>query len=393
LRSNPAAEFVRKKRVARPAVPEYGWGESMIRPEDLMTPALAQLPADQAAWRAVLDRDRSLDGSFVYAVRTTGVYCRPSCPSRRPLRENVSFFAAPADAERAGYRACARCGPSASGGAASRAVELAAAFLEAHLDEQVTLRRLAAQVGQSPFHLQRTFRRLLGLSPRAFQAARRLQRFKAQVRGGEPVGLATYQAGFGSSRGLYESARAGLGMTPATYRRGGEGEHVRFGTLASPVGHLLVAGAARGVCAVYLGTDDSALERDLRAEFPRAHVERDDVGVRRWLRAVARQLQGGAPADLPLDLRGTAFQLRVWQALRAIPFGQTRSYGAVAAAVGAPRAARAVASACASNRLALLVPCHRVVRGGGDPGGYRWGARRKRRLLEAERSRARRRAR
>ncbi|HTN53523.1 MAG TPA: bifunctional DNA-binding transcriptional regulator/O6-methylguanine-DNA methyltransferase Ada [Anaeromyxobacter sp.] len=348
-----------------------------------MTLAPERSRSDQAAWRAVLRRDRSADGAFVYAVRTTGIYCRPSCPSRRPRRENVTFFPSPAEAERGGFRPCARCGP-ASRLAAERAVARAAAFLEERPEERVTLPALAAEVGLSPSHLQRTFRRVLGVSPRAFQDARRLARFKGLVRRGEPVGSAGYGAGYGSSRGLYESARAGLGMTPAAYRKGGEREAIRFGIVGTGLGRLLVAATGRGVCSVALGDSDAALEHELRGEFPRAGLERDDPGVARWTRAVVGRLEGAPGEELPLDLRGTAFQLRVWSALRQIPFGETRSYAAVARAVAAPRAARAVARACAANRVALLVPCHRVVRGGGELGGYRWGVERKRRLLEAE---------
>jgi AraC family transcriptional regulator, regulatory protein of adaptative response / methylated-DNA-[protein]-cysteine methyltransferase len=342
----------------------------------------SQVPAD--AWRAVLARDGSLDGSFVYAVRTTGVYCRPSCPSRRPRRENVAFFTSAAEAERSGFRSCERCGPSSRLGESERAVLRARALIDSRPDERLTLPELARRVGMSPFHLQRMFRRWVGLSPRAYQDARRLARFKEQVRGGESIGSATYGAGYGSSRGLYQSARAGLGMTPSSYRRGGEGESIRYSTLATPLGRLLVAGTRRGVCAVTLGESDPELERHLAAEFPRAVLQRDDPGVRRWVRAVARQIDGGAAARLPLDLRGTAFQLRVWKALQDIPRGETRSYGTVAAALGQPSAARAVARACATNRLALVVPCHRVVRSGGDLGGYRWGVQRKRRILAME---------
>ncbi len=350
-----------------------------------MVPASMRTGAGEA-WRAVLARDRTLDGSFVYAVRTTGVYCRPSCPSRRPRRGNVAFYAAAADAERDGFRACARCGPDSPLGASEEAVRRALALIDALQEERLSLGDLARRVGLSPFHLQRTFSRLVGLSPRAYQDARRLGRFKARVRAGEPVGAATYGAGYGSSRGLYESARAGLGMTPAVYRRGGAGEAIAYSTVATPLGRLLVAATRRGVCAVALGEREDALEQGLRAEFPRATLERDDAGVRHWLRAVERRMAGGAAERLPLDLRGSAFQLRVWKALRDIPRGQTRSYGAVAAALGEPGAARAVARACATNRLAVLVPCHRVVRGGGALGGYRWGVQRKRSLLEAERS-------
>ena len=351
-----------------------------------MTPSPSLSLSPDAAWRAVLARDRALDGAFVYAVRTTGVYCRPSCPSRRPRRDHVAFFADGADAERAGYRACARCGPASPLGRAARAVEQAAAFLEAHLDERVTLAALARQVGLSPFHLQRTFRRVLGVSPRAFQDARRLSRFKEAVRAGATVGDATYAAGYGSARGLYESARGGLGMTPATYRRGGRGERVRFATTATPAGALLVAASERGVCAVSLGEDAAALEAALREELPTAEVVRDDTGLTGWIEAVAQRVTGQPAPEVPLDLRGTAFQLRVWRALRDIPPGETRSYGQVAALVGDPQAARAVARACASNPVALVVPCHRVVPAAGGTGGYRWGGERKAALLAAEAS-------
>lgn len=336
---------------------------------------------ERTAWAAIVARDARLDGRFVYAVRTTGVVCRPSCASRRPLRENVEFFPDVEAAVRAGYRSCARCGaaPIAPGGAVERAV----GFLEAHLDERVTLGVLAAAVGLSPSHLQRAFTRALGLSPPAFLRQRRLERWKARVRGGASVGEATYAAGFGSSRALYEGARAGLGMTPAAYRRGGRGERIRYAIAATDLGRLLVAATERGVCAVELGEEDAALAAALGREFPGAYLVRDDGAVEAWTREVVAATSG-AGAPLPLDLRGTAFQLRVWRALRDIPRGETRSYGEVAARIGRPTAARAVARACAANRVALLVPCHRVVRGTGDAGGYRWGAARKERLLAAE---------
>jgi len=345
---------------------------------------LGDLPeGEESLWSAVLARDAARDGSFVYAVRTTGVYCRPSCPSRRPRRENVAFFRSGAQAEQAGFRACRRCGHGAAGSASAEAVARAAAYLEVHLDGRVTLAALARHVGLSPFHLQRTFRRALGLSPRAFQDAKRLARFKARVRQGEAVGMATYEAGYGSSRGLYESARAGLGMTPATYRRGGAGETIRYTLVATELGRLLVATTGRGVCSVCVGADDARLEAELRAEFPSAAFSRDDEHVKPWVEAVLRHVRD-AGAIPPLDLRGTAFQLRVWQALREIPAGETRSYGDVARAIGMPLASRAVARACATNRLALVVPCHRVVRGDGAPGGYRWGPSVKRKLLDRE---------
>ena len=336
----------------------------------------------RTAWAAIVARDARLDGRFVYAVRTTGVVCRPSCASRRPLRENVEIFPDVQRAVRAGYRRCARCGaePVAAGGAVERAV----VFLEAHLEENVTLRDLGAAVGLSPAHLQRAFTRALGLSPRAFQQQRRLARWKARIRGGASVGEATYAAGYGSSRALYEGARAGLGMTPAAYRRGGRGEQIRYAVVPTDVGRLLVATTARGVCAVELGDDDAILAAELGREFPRAELIHDEGAAEAWTREIAAAT-AGAGAAVPLDLRGTAFQLRVWRALRDIPRGETRSYAEVAARIGCPTGARAVARACAANRVALLVPCHRVVRGTGDAGGYRWGAERKERLLAAER--------
>lgn len=338
---------------------------------------------EQSAWQAILERDARRDGQFVYGVRTTGVACRPSCSSRRPLRSNVELFATREEAVRAGYRPCARCRaePARGDGALERAI----AYLDHHLDERVTLAALARQVGLSPHHLQRTFARALGLSPLRYQQRRRLEGFKARVRRGEGVGEATYGAGFGSSRALYESARSGLGMTPATYRSGGRGESIRFTILSSESGRLLLAVTERGICAIELGDDDAALAQKLAREFPQAALQRDDAALRGWSRQVLEAVREGTISRLPLDLRGTAFQLRVWRALQEIPRGETRSYASIAARIGRPSASRAVARACASNRVALVVPCHRVVRADGEPGGYRWGSERKRRILAAER--------
>jgi AraC family transcriptional regulator, regulatory protein of adaptative response / methylated-DNA-[protein]-cysteine methyltransferase len=345
----------------------------------------------EAAWAAVLARDARLDGRFVYAVASTGVYCRPSCPSRRPRREQVRFFAAPGAAEAAGYRACRRCRP-ASGEAprATRAVAAARVYLEEHLDETVTLEHLGRVAGMSPTHLQRTFRRLTGASPKEYVQARRAERLKARLRKGDNVTTATYEAGYGAASRLYEQAGARLGMTPATYRRGGRGMHIRYTVVPSPLGRLLVAATERGVCAVQLGDAEEPLAAALRREYPHATLERagdSGNGLGAWVAAIVRHLEG-SPAALavPLDLQATAFQLRVWKALQEIPAGATRSYGEVAAALGRPGAARAVARACAGNPVALVVPCHRVVQADGEPGGYRWGAERKRRLLDRERA-------
>jgi AraC family transcriptional regulator of adaptative response/methylated-DNA-[protein]-cysteine methyltransferase len=353
-------------------------------------------------WAAVLERDARQDGRFVYAVASTGVYCRPSCPSRRPRRENVAFFAAAEEAERAGYRACRRCAPKSAAAPAEQTVRQACAYLEAHLDagidRPVTLATLGREVGMSPFHLQRLFKRVTGVSPKEYVSARRVERLKSRLQQGDGVADATYEAGYGSGSRVYEQADAELGMTPATYKRGGLGMQIRYGTTASPLGRLLVAVSERGVCAVTLGDSDAELEAALRNEYPRARIEpgaaagpaAGDSRLEEWLGAVVRHLEGSQPSlALPLDVQATAFQRRVWQALQEIPYGATRSYGEIAASLGQPQASRAVAQACATNRVALVVPCHRVVRGDfaatGEAGGYRWGAERKQRLLERER--------
>jgi AraC family transcriptional regulator of adaptative response/methylated-DNA-[protein]-cysteine methyltransferase len=349
--------------------------------------------ADNAAWRAVLERDAGADGRFVYAVRSTGVYCRPSCPSRRPRREGVTFFTTPDEAEGAGFRACRRCRPRNAGTVGpARAVEQACAWIEEHLDEPVTLDALAAETGLSPWHLQRTFKRLTGVTPKEYARARRLDRLKTRLQEGDSVTNATYEAGFGSGSRVYERSDAHLGMTPATYKKGGLGMRIRYAVAPSPLGLLLVGVTERGVCAITLGDDDGALTEALRREYPEAEIERaepgeGDLGER--IAAVVHHLEGTEPRlILPLDVQATAFQWRVWKALQEIPYGETRSYGEVAKALGEPRAARAVAQACANNRVALAIPCHRVVRGDGDTSGYRWGAERKRLILEGERRRS-----
>jgi AraC family transcriptional regulator of adaptative response/methylated-DNA-[protein]-cysteine methyltransferase len=351
-----------------------------------------EIPDPETAWNAVVERDGRFDGRFVYAVESTGVYCRPTCPSRRPRRSNVRFFAVPGEAERAGFRACRRCRPGETSRQAE-AVQRACGYLESHLDEAPTLDDLAREVGMSPWHLHRTFKAALGLSPKQYAARLRAGRFKDELRGGESVAGATYGAGYGSSSRLYEKAGENLGMTPGAYRRGGRGMHIRYTLADSPFGRLLVGATDRGICAVSLGDgdrtdEDGPLEAALRREYPNAGIERDDEALRPWLDAVLPALDGPLEStgarELPLDLQATAFQWRVWRALQEIPRGETRSYGEVAAALGQPTAARAVAQACASNRVALVVPCHRVVRGDGDPGGYRWGAERKRRILARE---------
>ncbi len=352
------------------------------------TAAAEDRPLDEGtAWDAVLARDPLFEGRVFYAVSTTGVYCRPTCPSRRPRRENVAFFASPDEAEAAGFRECRRCRPrGAKPSPAARAVLRAREYLDAHPDEAVTLARLGRVAAMSPHHLQRVFKRVLGVSPKEYAAARRAERLREHLRGGESVSRAGFEAGYGSGSRLYEQADARLGMTPAAYRGGGRGTRVRFATAATALGRLLVAATERGVCAVTLGDSDAELEAALRRELPRADVAADEGELDAWVAAVVASLEGSAPApDLPLDVRATAFQQRVWKALREIPRGSTASYGEIAARIGVPGAARAVGRACASNRVALVVPCHRAVRGDGEPGGYRWGVERKRELLERER--------
>jgi AraC family transcriptional regulator of adaptative response/methylated-DNA-[protein]-cysteine methyltransferase len=344
------------------------------------------------AWRAVAERDASADGRVFYAVTSTGVYCRPSCPSRRPRRENVQFFSAPAEAERAGYRACRRCRPNDTT-RAEECVVRAREILDRHADNDaegtVPLAELADKVGMSPYHLQRVFTAQMGLSPARYLRARRAARFKSRLRTADSVSRATYEAGLGSSSRAYELAERQLGMTPARYRHGGSGEEIRFRTVHTALGWLLVAATVRGVCAVTLGDDAESLERDLAAEYPRASLVNDHLAghaFATWVDAIVTyvDLNGGTPA-LPLDVQATAFQWRVWRALQEIPLGETRSYTQVAEAIGSPSAVRAVASACASNRVALVIPCHRVVRSDGSVSGYRWGPGRKRQLLDRER--------
>jgi AraC family transcriptional regulator, regulatory protein of adaptative response / methylated-DNA-[protein]-cysteine methyltransferase len=346
--------------------------------------------SNDGLWRAVADRDPRADGLFVYGVTSTGVYCRPSCASRRPRRDRVVFFPAPAMAARAGYRPCRRCRPdqAAAGSVATpaldrvrRACEQVARRPGAHW----TVGALARTGGISRVQLQRAFRGVLGLSPREYVAACRHRHFLAALRNGHGVTDAIYAAGYGSPSRVYGSIRL-PGMTPATYGRGGRGAAIRWLTTSSPVGRILVAATARGLCAVRVGSSDDELRRSLSEEFPLAEIDERPsaslVPLAHAARAVAEAKP--VPADLPLDIRGTAFQWRVWRALTRIPVGQTRSYAEVARAIGQPSAARAVARACATNPVALVVPCHRVVPGAGGVGGYRWGAGTKAKLLAAE---------
>ncbi len=341
-----------------------------------------------SAWAAVVARDPALDGRFVFAVRTTGVYCRPSCSARRPNRTNVSFFQDGAAARDGGYRACRRCHPDLP---VSDPVAAARRLLEG-TEARLTLDRLASLVALSAGHLQRRFKARYGMSPRTFQDRRRQDRLRAALRGGMAVSRATYDAGYGSSSRVYERAGSELGMTPGQFARGAKGLAIRYTIVDSPIAHrLLVAVTDRGVCAVLPGTTDAGLEVALAAEFPKADRVRIDRGADAWLtnlvRRVGQEIGGkvGTTGPVSLDLRGTAFQERVWRALLEVPRGITRSYAEIAGAIGKPRSVRAVAGAIAHNRLAVVVPCHRVIRGDGSLAGYRWGLPMKERLLAVER--------
>jgi AraC family transcriptional regulator of adaptative response/methylated-DNA-[protein]-cysteine methyltransferase len=337
-------------------------------------------------WEAVRRRDKKYEGAFVYAVRSTGIYCRPSCPSRRPRREHVQFFGSPAGAEQAGYRACRRCQPDKPTPDEPNLalMQRICRYLSEPRDEIPSLDDLAREFHLSSYHLQRTFKRIIGVTPRQYAEAQRLERFKTRLKDGESVTDALYDAGYPSNSSAYTQAARQFGMTPATYREGGAAA-IAYTVAESPLGWLLVAGTTKGLCAVRLGDSPAALEAELASEFPAAAVTRDDAGLGAPVMALMGCLNGTQPhLDLPLDIRATAFQQQVWRALQTIPAGSTRSYGEVAAAIGRPTAARAVARACATNPVALVIPCHRVIREDGALGGYRWGLERKQRLLAQE---------
>lgn len=342
--------------------------------------------SDEDRWAAVVRRDRSADGTFYYSVRTTGVYCRPACASRLARRENVRFHASREDAERAGFRPCQRCRPHESGLAEQRAAAVAKACRLIEASEDLPdLEALAEAAGMSRFHFHRIFRAVTGVTPKAFAAARRSQRVRDELSRSDTVTEAIYGAGFNSSGRFYATAPDVLGMTPTRFRAGGTGASIRFAVGECSLGSILVATTGKGVCAILLGDDPGALVRDLQDRFPNAELIGGDRDFERLVAKVVGFVE--APAlglHLPLDVRGTAFQQRVWQALREIPAGSTASYTEVAARIGSPKAVRAVAHACASNALAVAIPCHRVLRNNGALSGYRWGVERKRALLARE---------
>jgi AraC family transcriptional regulator of adaptative response/methylated-DNA-[protein]-cysteine methyltransferase len=354
-----------------------------------MQTSTGQAVTAQAAaryWQATLARDSRADGTFVLAVRSTHIYCRPSCPARRPLRRNVVFYHTKEEAEKQGYRACLRCRPDEVSGAVVL-VQRAARQLAESTEESVRLAEIARALGTTQATLRRAFLQVAGLAPRQLAEALRVKRFKAMLRAGRSITDALYETGYGSSSRVYERSNAQLGMTPATYRKGGKGMKIGYTIVKSPLGKVLIGATERGVSAVYLGETESALLVELREEYPRAEIAPAADSFQRWVREIVQRIDGKQPRmELPLDLQATAFQRRVWLELQRIPRGRTRTYSQVAQSLGRPKAVRAVARACATNPVSIVVPCHRVIREDGALAGYRWGLSRKERLLAQERA-------
>jgi AraC family transcriptional regulator, regulatory protein of adaptative response / methylated-DNA-[protein]-cysteine methyltransferase len=335
-------------------------------------------------WQATLRRDPRADGTFVFAVSSTRIYCRPSCPARRPLRRNAIFFRTIQEAEKQGYRPCRRCRPQEQDEAAAL-VKGAMSVLASSSDEPIRVETLATQLNISPARLRRAFQRMTGLSPREFAEAFRIDRFKKLLRDGYGIADALYACGYGSPSRVYEKTNTHLGMTPASYQKGAVGMKIGYTLARTSLGKILVAATNRGVSAVYLGDNENTLVDALRKEYPRAEIERAATANEGWLHEITSRVEGAAPSvDLPLDIQATAFQRRVWQELQRIPRGSTRTYTQVARALGKPKSVRAVARACATNPVSIVVPCHRVIRSDGQLAGYRWGLQRKEKLLERE---------
>jgi AraC family transcriptional regulator of adaptative response/methylated-DNA-[protein]-cysteine methyltransferase len=345
---------------------------------------LPQAESSVERWQLVLDRNPMADGQFVYAVRSTGVYCRPTCPSRRPRAAQVEFFETAAEAEKAGYRSCQRCEPNAVA-PKKRIVASICDYLRTNIERTVTLDELANHVRLSPFHMQRIFMEQTGVSPRQYQATLRAGAMRASLGKGVSVTTSIYDAGYSSNSRFYESAGRELGMLPSAWRRGGRGITVSYGVFTSPLGEVLVAATSKGVCFLALGDNPESLEKQLREELPEASLRRDDDSLARYRDIVFDYLSGATPhPDLPLDVKATAFQCRVWQILRGISPGETRTYSDIALELGDTNLTRAVARACATNPVSLAIPCHRVVRNTGKLAGYRWGLARKQKLLAME---------
>jgi len=336
-------------------------------------------------WQAALHRDPRADGKFFLAVRSTHIYCRPTCPARRPLRSNVVFFRTLQEAEKNGYRACLRCRPKEPLEGVSLVRQVATLLAESSEEESVRLEGIAAKLRTTSAKLRRAFQRMTGLSPREFAHAARLEKFKKLLREGSEITDALYACGYGSPSRIYEKTNSQLGMTPASYRKGGAGMKIAYMMAPSSLGKVLVAATDRGISAVYLGDDERVLVGELQKEYPRAEISRSASSNNSWLKEIVSRVEGHPPSDeLPLDVQATAFQRRVWQELQKIPRGATRTYTQVAKALGKPNSVRAVARACATNPTSIVVPCHRVIRTDGALAGYRWGLQRKEKLLQRE---------
>ena len=348
--------------------------------------AKENLLTDLRKLRAVMKRDDRFDGTFVFAVRSTGIYCNPSCPARRPRPEQVMLFSSPDDAEHSGFHPCKRCRPREIHSSRQKeVVERVCRYIEANLGKKLTLSSMSSHVGISPYYLQRIFKRIMGMSPREYVEAHRLAKMKMRLKKGEPVIKALYSAGFSSRSRLSDRVPAQFGMSPGTYRRGGQGMRITYTTVSCPLGRMLIATTDLGICAVCFGDSDAEVESSLSAEYPAAKIQRNDTIFKEQITAFTRYFTGHQlDLNLPLDVQATAFQWRVWKKIQSIPHGSTSFYGKIAHALGLPHAARAVARACATNPVPLIIPCHRVVRQDGKMGGYRWGVKRKQALLSQE---------
>lgn len=336
-------------------------------------------------WQAVKTNDARFDGAFYLGVKTTGIYCRPSCRARIPKRENVAFFDSWADAEKNGLRACLRCKPRNIEGRDPQIEKMLKVCELLASEDLYSLDELANEIGLSPYHLQRSFKEIIGVSPKKYAEAKRMERFKSELREGGDVTAALYDAGFGSSSRLYEKAAGNMGMTPAAYKRGGQGVTINFSITDCELGRILVARTIRGLCNVAFADDDAQLEQNLRREFPNAEIVKDANVLKGFVDEILTHLSGEKKRlDLPLDIQATAFQMKVWDLLRKIPYGETVTYSQIAEKLGDKNKVRAVAQACANNRVAVVIPCHRVVGKNGKMTGYRWGVERKEKLLAAE---------
>lgn len=338
-------------------------------------------------WQAVKSNDARFDGAFFLGVKTTGIYCKPSCRARLPKRENVTFYPSADEAERKGFRACLRCRPKQTADIDPQIAKMLHACELIEKDEIFSLEELAFELDLSPYHLQRSFKEIIGVSPKKYSEAKRMEKFKEELRGGSDVVTAMYDAGFASSSRLYEKASENLGMTPTAYKKGGQGMKINYAITECELGRILVGRTIKGLCSVAFADNDASLEANLKKEYPNAEIVKDAAVLKDFVEEILKYLAGkNKRLDLPLDIQATAFQMQVWELLRKIPYGETVSYSQIAEKLGDKKKVRAVAQACASNRVAVVIPCHRVIGTNGKMSGYRWGIERKKKLLEGEKT-------